>query len=54
MLREGATANGDDLITHCKADLAPFKVPRQIEIRGLLKLRQPGRRERLEEFSEVA
>jgi long-chain acyl-CoA synthetase len=36
VLREGAGISGDDLIAHCQADLAPYKVPRQIEIRDSL------------------
>jgi long-chain acyl-CoA synthetase len=43
VLREEATTTGDDLITHCKADLAPFKVPRQIEIRASLPMSAVGK-----------
>jgi len=36
VLRTGMTATADELREHCKAGLAPFKVPRQIEFRASL------------------
>ena len=31
VLREGHTATADELIAHCRRELAPFKIPRLIE-----------------------
>lgn len=36
VLRPGATATPAELIEHCRASLAPFKVPREIEVRDSL------------------
>ncbi len=36
VLRPGAAATADELIAHCRAGLAPFKVPKQIEFRDSL------------------
>jgi long-chain acyl-CoA synthetase len=36
VLKPGATATADQIVEHCKAQLAPFKVPREIEFRESL------------------
>jgi len=36
VLRPGAQATADDLLDHCRANLAPFKVPREIQFRESL------------------
>jgi long-chain acyl-CoA synthetase len=36
VLKSGATATAEQLLAHCRAGLAEFKVPRQIEIRASL------------------
>lgn len=36
VLRPGAQATAEDILTHCKAHLAPFKVPRMVEFRETL------------------
>lgn len=36
VLRPGAQATADDLIAHCRAHLAPYKVPRHVEFRDSL------------------
>ena len=36
VFRPGASATPEQLIEHCRASLAPFKVPRQIEVRDAL------------------
>ncbi len=36
VLRPGASAGADELIAHCRANLAPFKVPRTLELRDAL------------------
>jgi long-chain acyl-CoA synthetase len=36
VLKPGASATADDLLTHCRAHLAPFKIPWEIEFRETL------------------
>ncbi|MDR7544128.1 MAG: long-chain fatty acid--CoA ligase, partial [Armatimonadota bacterium] len=36
VLRPGAQATASDLLDHCRANLAPFKVPREIQFRESL------------------
>ncbi|MER3417863.1 MAG: long-chain fatty acid--CoA ligase [Chloroflexota bacterium] len=36
VLRPGATASAGDLVAHCRANLAPYKVPAEVEIRSEL------------------
>ena len=36
VLKENATVTAEELIACCAKDLAPFKVPKQVEIRGSL------------------
>jgi long-chain acyl-CoA synthetase len=36
VLKQGASATAEELIEHCRSNLAEFKVPRQIEIRESL------------------
>ena len=43
VLKEGASATPSDLTTHCKAELAPYKVPRQIELRNDLPMSAVGK-----------
>jgi long-chain acyl-CoA synthetase len=43
VLKPGATATADDLIEHCRRDLAPFKVPRQIELRASMPMSAVGK-----------
>jgi long-chain acyl-CoA synthetase len=42
-LKPGATATPADLIAHCKAQLAPYKVPKAIEIRDTLPMSAVGK-----------
>jgi long-chain acyl-CoA synthetase len=43
VLKAGASAEPADLIAHCKADLAPYKVPRQVELRNDLPMSAVGK-----------
>jgi long-chain acyl-CoA synthetase len=43
VLKEDATLTGADLIEHCKADLAPYKVPQQIDLRATLPMSAVGK-----------
>jgi long-chain acyl-CoA synthetase len=43
VLKDGASATPTDLTTHCKAELAPYKVPRQIELRNDLPMSAVGK-----------
>jgi len=43
VLREGVRASKDDLLSHCKANLAEYKVPRQIELRDTLPMSAVGK-----------
>jgi long-chain acyl-CoA synthetase len=43
VLKEGATTTPSDLAAHCKAELAPYKVPRQIELRNDLPMSAVGK-----------
>jgi long-chain acyl-CoA synthetase len=43
VLKDGATATPSDLAAHCKAELAPYKVPRQIELRNDLPMSAVGK-----------
>jgi long-chain acyl-CoA synthetase len=42
-LKEGATVEKSEIIAHCKRDLAPYKVPRQIEFREGLPISAVGK-----------
>jgi long-chain acyl-CoA synthetase len=42
-LKSGATATPDTLLAHCRADLAPYKVPQAIEIRTDLPMSAVGK-----------
>jgi long-chain acyl-CoA synthetase len=42
-LRPGASVSADELIAHCKAQLAPYKVPKAIEIRETLPMSAVGK-----------
>ena len=42
-LKDGATATADDLVAHCKTSLAPYKVPKQVEIRDTLPMSAVGK-----------
>jgi long-chain acyl-CoA synthetase len=43
VLREGASVTAADIITHCKRELAEYKVPRQVEIRDNLPMSAVGK-----------
>ncbi len=43
VLHDGATLTADELIVHCRGQLAPYKVPRIVEIRGGLPLSTVGK-----------
>jgi long-chain acyl-CoA synthetase len=43
VLKEGALSTADDLLAHCKGDLAGYKVPRQIELRDNLPMSAVGK-----------
>jgi long-chain acyl-CoA synthetase len=43
VLREGSTATPADLIAHCKTELAPYKVPKQVELRNDLPMSAVGK-----------
>lgn len=43
VLKEGATATPEELIAHCKADLVPYKVPHQVELRDNLPMSAVGK-----------
>ena len=43
VLKPGATATADDLIAHCKTALAPYKVPKHIEVRETLPMSAVGK-----------
>jgi len=43
VLKEGASAMPADLIEHCKGELAPYKVPRQVELRNDLPMSAVGK-----------
>ncbi len=42
-LKGGATVTADDLVAHCKTSLAPYKVPKHIEIRDTLPMSAVGK-----------
>ena len=42
-LKPGATVTEDDLIAHCKTSLAPYKVPKHIEVRETLPMSAVGK-----------
>ena len=42
-LKEGATATADELVAHCKTALAPYKVPKQVELRDTLPMSAVGK-----------
>jgi long-chain acyl-CoA synthetase len=42
-LKEGASVTPDDIIAHCQGQLAPYKVPRQVEIRDTLPMSAVGK-----------
>ena len=43
VLKEGATIGDGELISHCRTELAPYKVPRQIELRDHLPMSAVGK-----------
>jgi long-chain acyl-CoA synthetase len=43
VLREGASATPAELAAHCESELAPYKVPRQIELRNDLPMSAVGK-----------
>ena len=43
VLREGASAVPAELTAHCESQLAPYKVPRQIELRKELPMSAVGK-----------
>jgi long-chain acyl-CoA synthetase len=43
VLREGASATPAELAAHCESELAPYKVPRQIELRKDLPMSAVGK-----------
>jgi long-chain acyl-CoA synthetase len=43
VLKNDATATPDDLIAYCKRELAPYKVPRQVELRDNLPMSAVGK-----------
>ena len=43
VLKEGASATPADLTSHCKTGLAPYKVPRQVELRNDLPMSAVGK-----------
>jgi long-chain acyl-CoA synthetase len=42
-LKPGASVTGPELIAHCKTALAPYKVPKHIEIRETLPMSAVGK-----------
>lgn len=42
-LRPGATATADDLLAHCRAHLARYKIPKHVELRDSLPLSPAGK-----------
>jgi long-chain acyl-CoA synthetase len=42
-LQEGATTTAEELIAHCKTQLAPYKVPKQVELRPTLPMSAVGK-----------
>jgi long-chain acyl-CoA synthetase len=42
-LKEGMSVTPDDIIAHCTSQLAPYKVPRQVEIRDTLPMSAVGK-----------
>jgi long-chain acyl-CoA synthetase len=43
VLKDGAAATPSDLIAHCKGELAPYKVPQQVELRNDLPMSAVGK-----------
>jgi long-chain acyl-CoA synthetase len=43
VLKQGASVTPADLIAHCKSDLAPYKVPKQVELRNDLPMSAVGK-----------
>lgn len=43
VLREGMTVSEDELVSHCQTGLAPYKIPRQIELRDSLPMNAVGK-----------
>ena len=43
VLREGMSATPEDLLTHCKASLSEYKVPRHVELRNSLPMSAVGK-----------
>jgi long-chain acyl-CoA synthetase len=41
--KEGASVSAAELVEHCKADLAPYKIPRQVELRDNLPMSAVGK-----------
>ncbi|HKT80165.1 MAG TPA: long-chain fatty acid--CoA ligase [Vicinamibacterales bacterium] len=43
VLKEGASCSADDLLQHCKANLAEYKIPRQIDFRTTMPMSAVGK-----------
>jgi long-chain acyl-CoA synthetase len=43
VLKEGASISEADLVAHCKTGLAPYKIPRQVELRDTLPMSAVGK-----------
>ncbi len=43
VLREGASATGEELLEHCRAHLARYKIPKHVEFRGSMPLSPAGK-----------
>jgi long-chain acyl-CoA synthetase len=43
VLKEGTSVTDVDLIAHCKTGLAPYKIPRQVELRDNLPMSAVGK-----------
>jgi long-chain acyl-CoA synthetase len=43
VLKEGTSATDSDLIAYCKTGLAPYKIPRQVELRDNLPMSAVGK-----------
>jgi len=43
VLKEGSSTSEADLVAHCKTGLAPYKIPRQVELRDNLPMSAVGK-----------